>query len=156
MSMDLDCDSDDQRVLPDFMTQVLKNEPIVMLSDGSPTRAFCYIADAASLMIRVLLAGTPGEAFNVGSDEREISMRDLAQLTAKVGGDVLGRAPIGVEAATSDDGDYLVDNPQRRLADLGKARRHFPDWSTRVSLESGLARTFRHHVQRAAALGRPY
>ena len=147
---------DDKRVLPDFMTQVLNNEPIVMLSDGSPTRAFCYIADAASLMIRVLLADTPGEAFNVGSDEREISMRDLARLTAKVGGDVLGRPPIGVQSATSDDGDYLVDNPQRRLADLGKARCQFPDWSPRVSLESGLARTFRHHIEKAAQSGHPY
>ncbi|MEO8927287.1 MAG: NAD-dependent epimerase/dehydratase family protein [Caulobacteraceae bacterium] len=142
---------DDRRVLPDFMTQVMNDEPIVLLSDGRPTRAFCYITDAAALMIRILLAHAPGEAFNVGNDEREISMLELARLTAKVGAEVLGRAPIGVEAKVSEDRDYLTDNPQRRLADLAKARRYFPAWSPKVKLEEGLARTFRHHAEKAAS-----
>lgn len=142
---------DDQRVLPDFMTRVLRNEALVLLSDGSPTRAFCYISDAISLMMRVLLAGAPGEPFNVGNDEREISMLDLARMTAKVGSEVLGRLPVAVEAAVSEDRDYLVDNPQRRLADLGKARQYFPNWSIKVSLEDGLARTFRHHLEKLSA-----
>jgi UDP-glucuronate decarboxylase len=142
---------DDQRVLPDFMTQVLKDEPIVLLSDGSPTRAFCYIADAAALMVRILLDGAPGEAFNLGNDEREISMLDLARLTATVGGEALGRPAIGVRAETSADRDYLVDNPQRRLADLAKSRGAFPDWSPKTSLEQGLARTFRHHIEKRAS-----
>jgi dTDP-glucose 4,6-dehydratase/UDP-glucuronate decarboxylase len=142
---------DDQRVLPDFMTQVLKAEPIALLSDGSPTRAFCYISDATALIVRILVAGAPGEAFNVGSDEREISMLDLARETAKAGAMALGRAPIGVEARVSADGDYLIDNPQRRLADLTKARKTFPDWSPKITLEAGLARTFRHHIEKQTA-----
>ena len=142
---------DDQRVLPDFMTQVLQGEPIVLLSDGSPTRAFCYIADAAALMVRILLDGAPGEAFNLGNDEREISMLELARLTAKVGGEALGRPAIGVRAETSADRDYLTDNPQRRLADLSKSRESFPDWSPKTGLEEGLARTFRHHIEKRAS-----
>ena len=140
---------DDRRVLPDFMTQVLDDLPIVLLSDGRPTRAFCYIADAISLLLRIMLADAPGEAFNVGSDEREISMFDLARLTSRIGAAVVGRPAIGVEAQQSPDRDYLVDNPQRRLADLAKARRWFPTWSPKVPLEDGLARTFQHHLEKA-------
>ena len=140
---------DDKRVLPDFMTQVMNSEPIIMLSDGSPTRAFCYISDATALMIRLLLVDAPGEPFNMGSDEREISMIDLAKLTAKIGAEVLGNPEIGVEAKVSEDSDYLVDNPQRRLADLAKSRHQFPQWSPKITLEEGLARTFRHHLEKA-------
>jgi dTDP-glucose 4,6-dehydratase/UDP-glucuronate decarboxylase len=139
---------DDKRVLPDFMTQVLNDRPIVMLSNGGPTRAFCYISDAIALMIRVLASDISGEPFNTGNDEREISMADLAGTVAKVGAQVLDRTPVEVEFKVSRDEDYLVDNPERRLADLSKARGQFPDWNPRVTLEEGLERTFRHHLEK--------
>jgi UDP-glucuronate decarboxylase len=145
---------DDGRVLPDFMTQVLKDEPIELLSDGRPTRAFCYVSDATGLILRILFSSFAGEAFNVGNDEREISMLDLARETAAAGAKVLDRPAIGVTTAVSGDADYLVDNPQRRLADIGKARRSFPGWTPKIGLEDGLARTLQHHLERAAASGR--
>lgn len=138
---------DDNRVLPDFMTQVMSGRPIVLLSDGRPTRAFCYVSDAIELIVRILFSDSVGEPFNVGNDEREISMLELARLTATVGAKVLNAPEIGVESEASEDPDYLTDNPQRRLADLTKSRRHFPDWSPRVGLEAGLARTFEHHLE---------
>ena len=49
-----------------------------MLSDGSPTRTFCYIADAIVGYYKILLRGEPGEAYNIGTEEPEISMAELA------------------------------------------------------------------------------
>ncbi len=141
----------DQRVLPDFMTQVFTDQPIELLSDGTPTRSFCYVSDAINLMIRVLASKMVGEPINVGNDEAEMSMKDLAHLVARVGAKVLDRPTIEVRLRISEDKDYLVDNPQRRCPDLTKARRTFPGWSAKIGLHEGAERVFQHIVDRKEA-----
>ncbi len=138
----------DQRVLPDFVSSVLAGETIELLSDGSPTRSFCYITDATALMIRMLAADTGGEPLNVGNDEVEISMIDLARAVSRIGAKALGRPALEVKRAVSDDKDYLVDNPQRRCPSLAQARALFPDWSPKVGIEEGIDRYFRHVIER--------
>jgi UDP-glucuronate decarboxylase len=139
---------DDQRVLPDFVSCVLAGRPIALLSSGAPTRSFCYVSDAIALILRMLASDLKGEPLNVGNDEVEISMQDLAAAVARTGARALGRAPVDVRRAASEDKDYLVDNPQRRCPSLAKARRHFPDWAPRVPLEEGLDRLFRHIIEK--------
>ncbi|MET0588134.1 MAG: NAD-dependent epimerase/dehydratase family protein [Novosphingobium sp.] len=139
---------DDRRVLPDFMTCLLEDRPIELLSDGAPTRSFCYISDATSLMIRTLASDFSGDAVNTGNDEVEISMRDLAEAVSRTGARVLSRPPIEVHHKPSEDADYLVDNPQRRCPDLTRARNLFPDWSPRIGLEEGLSRLTQHYVEK--------
>jgi nucleoside-diphosphate-sugar epimerase len=56
----------DRRVLPDFARDVLAGRDIVLLSDGSPSRTFCYSADAIVGYYKVLVRGKPGEAYNIG------------------------------------------------------------------------------------------
>lgn len=70
----------DTRVLPDFARDILAGRDIVMFSDGSPTRTFCYSADAIIGYYKVLVNGRPGEAYNVGVEKPEISVFDLAQI----------------------------------------------------------------------------
>ena len=69
----------DKRVIPDFARNVFDGQNIVMLSDGSPTRTFCYVADAVCGYYKVLVRGHQGEAYNVGVETPEISMRQLAE-----------------------------------------------------------------------------
>ena len=71
---------DDGRVFADFVADVLARRPIRMASDGSARRAFCYVADAVAGFFAVLLMGEPGQAYNVGNERGETSIRDLAQL----------------------------------------------------------------------------
>lgn len=139
---------DDRRVLPDFMTCLFEDRSIELLSDGAPTRSFCYVSDAIALMIRALASDFAGDAINTGNDEVEISMRNLAEAVSRTGARVLGRSPIEVHYKSSEDTDYLVDNPQRRCPDLTRARQLFPDWSPRVGLEDGLARLTQHFVEK--------
>lgn len=139
---------DDRRVLPDFMGRVLRGQPIELLSDGVPTRSFCYVSDAIDLLTRTLAAGFAGDAINVGNDEVEISMLDLAHAVARAGAAVLRCPRIEVRQKRSEDADYLVDNPQRRCPDLTRARRLFPDWSPKIGLEEGVTRLFRHYVEK--------
>lgn len=71
----------DGRVFSDFCKNILNNEDIVLKSDGSAKRSFCYVADAIQAYFLVLLNGEPATAYNVGGDEdHEISIRDLSEM----------------------------------------------------------------------------
>jgi UDP-glucuronate decarboxylase len=134
---------DDGRIMPDVIGALVRREPISLFSDGRATRAFCYVTDAIRALWLVLLRGEGGEIFNVGNDEEEISIADLAARAANVG----GPPPLPVVFAASDDSDYLSDNPQRRCPDLAKLRSSFP-WQPQVPLASGLERTYRSYLER--------
>jgi UDP-glucose 4-epimerase len=67
-------------VLPTFVKQALKGDPITVFGSGEQTRCFGYVSDVTEMLVR--LAQTPavaGEVINIGND-REISMNDLASL----------------------------------------------------------------------------
>ena len=66
----------DGRVIADLFRDALAGRDLVLLSDGSPTRTFCYVSDAVTGYYLALLRGRPGEAYNIGVDGPEIPMRD--------------------------------------------------------------------------------
>ena len=134
----------DRRVIPDFFRNILQHEPLTLLSDGAATRTFCYISDAIEGYIRVLLSSHNGEAFNIGNDQPEISMLELARLTVKI-----SDSNSEVIHQTSSDPAYLEDNPQRRCPDLTKSK-DLLGYAPRIGLEEGLLRTlayYQDHVQ---------
>jgi UDP-glucuronate decarboxylase len=128
----------DGRVLPDFARNVLAGEDIVMLSDGSPTRTYCYVADAVAGYFKVLVAGRPGEAYNIGTEAPEISIAGLAGLVVDVAGQLFGYNG-RVIRGTSLDADYLVDNPNRRCPLITKARQEL-GYEPRITLDEGIRR----------------
>ena len=71
-------DVNDGRAFSDFCKSIIKNEDIVLKSDGSARRTFCYASDAVKAYFIVLLKGIPGEAYNVGSEKEEVDMATLA------------------------------------------------------------------------------
>ena len=130
---------DDGRVIPDFCRAILDGRDIVMHSDGSPTRTFCYSADAIAGYYRVLVNGRPGEAYNIGVETPEVSMRDLAGRLTSTARELFGyEGRVVVQA--SAEADYLVDNPQRRCPIITKARTEL-GYSPRVDLDEGLRRS---------------
>jgi dTDP-glucose 4,6-dehydratase/UDP-glucuronate decarboxylase len=128
----------DGRMVPDMMSAALDGGPIVLLSDGSPTRSFCYVRDFIAGSLAVLVLGEPAEPYNVGNSE-ERSMLEVARLMAELAGR-RGR-PLEVQFRKSGDAQYLVDNPSRRCPDLTKVRTHV-GYQPSVDLRTGLARTF--------------
>ena len=72
----------DKRVFSEFVKNILNNEDIIMKSDGSAKRPFCYITDNISGLFKILLDGKNGEAYNVGNDKEFISIRVLAEKLA--------------------------------------------------------------------------
>ncbi len=134
----------DRRVLPDFARDVLAGRDVVMLSTGTATRTFCYVADAVVGYYRVLVRGRVGEAYNIGSEVPEISVRELAERVAALGAELFGYRGRVVYRASAD-ADYLVDNPTRRCPSIAKARAAV-GFEPRVSLDEGLRRTLRWYA----------
>jgi len=129
----------DKRAPPDFANDILNGRDIVLLSDGSPTRTFCYIADAIIGYYKVLFKGQPGEPYNIGNDAPEVSIREFAQLNVTVAKALLNYQG-SVKFASSADEDYLTDNPHRRCPDIGKARAQL-NYEPSVPLEDGIRRS---------------
>ncbi len=124
---------DDRRVLPMFAYKALNKEPIPVHGDGHQTRTFCYITDAIIGFLKVLLDGEPGHAYNIGNEDNEIAMDDLARLFVKIGGTGASFELIPYPAT------YPAGEPQRRCPDLTKAKTHL-SYKAKVSLEDGLKR----------------
>ena len=69
----------DQRMFAEFVGNIVRSEDIVMKSDGSAVRAFCYIADATDAFFRILKYGEPGTAYNMCNSNCRVSVAELAQ-----------------------------------------------------------------------------
>ena len=129
----------DKRALPDFARDVLDGRDIVLLSDGSPTRTFCYVADAIIGYYKVLVRGRDGESYNIGIDKPEISIAQLADMVVSGAAELFGYTGKVVRQESSDK-DYLVDNPNRRCPIIDKARSELA-YEPKIYVEEGLRRS---------------
>jgi UDP-glucuronate decarboxylase len=126
----------DYRVVPSFLTKALRGKPLTVHDKGNQTRTFCYISDAVTGFLKVLLSDKNAEVYNVGNDELEINMMSLAKLVDEV---FDGEVKIN---SIPYPKNYPTDEPKRRRPDLTKIRTHL-NYSPRVPLHKGLKKTLR-------------
>ncbi len=129
----------DGRVIPDFARDILAGRDIIMLSDGSPSRTFCYVADAIVGYYKILVKGRGGEAYNIGVEKPEISIVDLAQRMVSLAKGLFDYKGKFVRHV-SQDKDYLVDNPNRRSPVIEKARAEL-GYNPSIFIDEGLRRS---------------
>ncbi len=129
----------DRRVLPDFARDIFAGRDVVLLSDGSPKRTFCYVADAIVGYYKILVKGRKGEAYNIGVEEPEISIGELSECLVRLARELFGYSGKVVRQA-SQDVNYLVDNPNRRCPVIAKARTEL-GYNPTISLDEGLRRS---------------
>jgi len=127
---------DDRRLPADLARCVIEGEDIVLLSDGTPTRTFCYITDAIIGYFLCLLHGRY-DFFNIGMDRPEVSVRRVAEIYVETARDLLGYKG-RIEFRTSEDPAYLTDNPNRRSPDITKARQTL-GYAPSISIEEGVS-----------------
>lgn len=123
---------DDGRAITDLLANVLADADILLDSDGSASRPFCYVSDTVSGLFHILLKGTPGEAYNVG-ETRETSILELAEKIIAAANKtgrlmVKTRALEGAAPAPRSSGHFSID----KIRSLG--------WAPRTDLDAGLAR----------------
>ncbi len=99
-----------------FIKDALAGGPIVIKGDGTAIRSYLYAADLAIWLWTLLLRGTPGRAYNVGS-EYPVSLRHLAEIMAKE----LGAKGIQVLQEPKADGtlDRYIPSTMRARDELG-------------------------------------
>lgn len=140
----------DRRLPADFAQAVVQGRDLEILSDGAPTRTFCYISDAISGYLKVLLHGR-FDVFNIGQDQPELSVRQFAELFTEAGRAIFGYQG-RITFQQSADKEYLTDNPNRRCPDLSKARRLL-GYAPSVDVATGIRRylQFLHHSSSRSA-----
>ena len=131
--------TNDYRVVPNFMVKALKGEPLTVHDKGNQTRTFCYVSDAVSGFLKVLLSGRDGEIYNVGNDNDEISIVSLAKIISD-----LSPRPAKVELIDYPE-SYPAGEPHRRCPDITKVRSHLGFHPT-IDLRTGLARTMQWYL----------
>jgi dTDP-glucose 4,6-dehydratase len=119
---------DDGRVVPAFIDQALRGEPLSVFGDGSQTRSFCYVSDLVAGLQR-LSVSDERYPVNLGNPS-EMTILQFAETILKVAG---SGQKIRNEPLPSDD-------PKQRKPDISKAQRLL-GWEPRVSLEEGLMPT---------------
>ncbi|MDP8298573.1 MAG: SDR family oxidoreductase [Candidatus Tantalella remota] len=118
----------DGRVVPNFIDQALKEEPLTIYGDGSQTRSFCYVSDLIDGIVR-LMGSSLNEPVNIGNPG-ELSIMQFAEKIKEITG-------CGSEMVYED---LPVNDPKVRRPDITKAKKEL-GWEPVVSLEEGLTRT---------------
>lgn len=125
----------DGRVFADFVANIVAGRDIVLKSDGSARRPFCYLADATIAFFTVLLLGNTGEAYNVGSAE-QCSILKLAET-------LCGLFPESnckvVRQERRPDDQYVSSSATGFQFDLSKIKAL--GWEATTSVEDGFRRT---------------
>ena len=133
----------DGRVVPNFIAQALKGEPLTLYGDGMQTRSFQYVSDLVEGIYR-LLHSDEVEPVNIGNPG-EFTIKEFAELVNELTGN--GAGTVTKDLRTKDD-------PQVRQPDIAKARRAL-NWEPQVGLREGLELTipwFRKELKRLGEL----
>jgi len=118
----------DGRVVPAFVSQALKNQPITVFGDGRQTRSFCYVSDLIEGIFRLMMSGH-SEPVNIGNPH-EMTMLEFAEEIINVTG---SRSQIVFKPLPQDD-------PKQRRPDITRARTWLK-WEPVVPLAKGLKQT---------------
>ncbi len=121
----------DGRVVPAFMDQALRGEPITIFGDGSQTRSFCYVSDLVDGLYR-LMQSDERYPVNLGNPQ-EMTILEFAERIRRLAG---SKSELIQQPLPQDD-------PKQRKPDITKAKRIL-GWEPRVSLEDGLQQTIEY------------
>jgi dTDP-glucose 4,6-dehydratase len=122
----------DGRVVPNFVAQALRGEPLTIYGDGMQTRSFCYVSDLVEGIYRLLLSNET-DPVNIGNPN-EMTIVDFARKIVELTG---SRSEI---TFIRPEDVRIQDDPKVRQPDIGKAQRIL-GWGPQVKLDEGLRQT---------------
>ncbi len=123
----------DYRIFPNFISNILNNKKLNIYGNGKQTRTYCYITDAIEGFMRVVVYGKSGEAYNIGNNKPEVSVRDIYKILKKIHNKNI-KAKFMPHPKS-----YPNDEPQRRCPDINKAKKDLK-YKSKVKLELGLGK----------------
>lgn len=126
---------DDGRVFADFVASIVRNENIVMHSDGSAVRSFCYISDATVGFLTVLLKGENGAAYNIANPHATVSVKQLAETLVKL----FPEKKLTANFAPRDPATYVPSTFHKLIPNIDKAMQL--GWRPTTGIEDGFRKT---------------
>lgn len=133
---------DDGRILPNFINQALKKEPLTVYGDGKQSRAYCYISDLVKGLVELgSKEDLAGETINLGNPD-EYTVLQTALLVQKIINNDIAKGDIIFS-------DLPVDDPTRRQPDIAKAQKLL-NWQPSIEFRDGLAKTIEYFKKEKA------
>jgi dTDP-glucose 4,6-dehydratase len=131
---------DDGRVVPNFVGQALRGEPLTVYGDGAQTRSFCYVEDEIDGLYRLLMSDEHMPV-NIGNPH-EMTILQFAEIINDLTGNTAG--------IVFQPNNRIHGDPQTRQPDIGKAKRIL-GWEPKIDIRDGLERTIEYFRTRVAA-----
>ncbi|MCI9486905.1 MAG: NAD-dependent epimerase/dehydratase family protein [Lachnospiraceae bacterium] len=123
----------DSKALSQFLKKGISGEDVVLKSNGEQFYSYCYVSDAVSGLLSVLLLGRKGMAYNIADEKSDIRLKELAGLIAEYNGkNVIYELPDKTEAAGYSTAVKARLNG-KLLKQLG--------WEMRYDIKAGVRRT---------------
>ena len=122
----------DSKAMSQFMDKAVADEDIILKSRGEQRFSYCYIADAASGIIKILLDGENGEAYNVATEDDGLSLGEYAAYMAKLA---------GKKVVYQIEDDEAASKVSYALLDSTKLKNIC--WRPLYTVKEGLERTYR-------------
>src|SRR3989338_546668 len=123
----------DDRVLPKFLSHACMGKSLPIHGKGLQTRTYCYITDATVGFLKVLLSKGSGEVYNIGNNEGEINLVDLANVVSGLFDNKVSVVKIDYPSA------YPADEPNRRCPSITKAKANL-GFEPQMELKDGVSR----------------
>lgn len=134
--------SDDSKAHAQFIRNALLGEGIILKSDGTQKRTYCYVIDAVSGLFKVLFNGIKGEIYNVANDQSVATIAEVAQIISKLTGiKIAYKTPNEIEQKGFSEPKNCILLTEK-LKSLG--------WSGRYDLRAGMEETIKilHELER--------
>lgn len=128
---------DDGRVISNFVTQAIKEEPITIYGHGTQTRSFCYVDDLVDGLIALMNSKWYNGPINLGNP-REFSMKDVAKMILQMMNKKFEEHVVYKELPQ--------DDPKQRKPDITKAIKHL-GWEPTCDIEDGLPKTIEYFTE---------
>lgn len=126
-------ETDDSKAISQFIGNAVRGEDIVLKSDGRQLYSYIYVADAVNAVLKVMLEGDCGEAYNVSDMDSDVTLKETAEYIARL----VDRKVIYEIPDTDESKGYSTAT--KALLDAEKLRRL--GWKAEYSIQDGLKRT---------------
>lgn len=131
---------DDDRVWAQFIANVVKNEDILLKSNGVANRSFCYVSDTASALLYIMLNGVNSVPYNISNEKSDTTIRNFAKTAC----DVFPERNIKLSFANKEDEFYDTSQksvlaPTAEILDNSKILAL--GWIPKVDLAEGIKRS---------------
>lgn len=123
----------DNKVIAQFINNILKNENIVLKSKGTQCRSYLYVADTVAAMFKIMFLGENGDTYNVASSLSSISIYDMAEVAAE-----LGKCKVVYGEADAEEKKGF-SKPQNNVLCDEKLKKL--NWEANYSFKEGLSQT---------------